>query len=641
MIEATAYRTLAEGRDGNPPRPEVLRDLVNDGALDPPWCFGRGDAPPRDCRDAAASNPLLFWPQPETDRPDAFFRRQFSDAGQCFHYMGTLGDALSDPLPGTDVPRALATRAIVRCNDLLDGLLRQVVVDGGPGTRRSGFGLYELMHAVGDSFSGSHTDRAETGVASLRVWKPIEKIAGLPTERSKKIPDSAFHKWDDHRDKTYVLEGGVEACETRTANPYDVPYECLSPEGESARRALAELLVVVRDLRLAQLAAPKGADTKPEASGAWRAYRTRWFTPVHACAGEECGARQPQEISPGTYAFLGLGTRYDPTAGVFDVGARASVLRYAEDINPFVYELAATLGYRAAKEGSGQGVFGISFDFVLPVGFKAAVGFTPAEVRTVFGGTGGGAEVVTRLLRFDYKLSDGVQLSLSAPLEVNWRKPRADWSFGAGLAWGLTSPRFAGGHTLLHHDEEVVRRDDAWVPPPAPYGRLGGRRPTLYAVSGISVADPPEGKIEGNDYGLGMLGAEVTWDRDRWGGRYAFTPAVALTAGRRSTTGESGYVTGTLSLGIRWFVLGPLGLSVTAVRLEYGPKTSGKDEADATLGAHGSPGDAYYFLAGSRIGVALRLGIFDLLVEGPTIAWDSQPFGAHEILGFRLGLRLK
>ena len=50
VIEATAYRSLVEGHDGQPPRPDVLRDLINDGALDAPWCFGRGGSPPGDCR---------------------------------------------------------------------------------------------------------------------------------------------------------------------------------------------------------------------------------------------------------------------------------------------------------------------------------------------------------------------------------------------------------------------------------------------------------------------------------------------------------------------------------------------------------------------------------------------------------------
>jgi hypothetical protein len=55
---------------------------------------------------------------------------------------------------------------------------------------------------------------------------------------------------------------------------------------------------------------------------------------------------------------------------------------------------------------------------------------------------------------------------------------------------------------------------------------------------------------------------------------------------------------------------------------------------------HGSPGNEYYLLAGSRAGLALRLGFIELLVDSPTIAWTAQPFGANEILSFTLGIRL-
>ena len=639
VIEALAYRTLVEGHGGAPPRPVVLRDLINDGALAPPWCFGRGDDPPADCRSAPDTNPLLFWPQPETDRPDAFFRRQFSDSGQCFHYMGPLGDALTSPLPGTSVPRGLATSSVVRCNDLLDDLLRQVVVDGGPGARRSGFGLYEMMHIVEDSFSGAHTQRAPGGVDYLRAWKPIEKIAGLSTERERQIPDEVFHKADDHRDKTYVVEGGAEACETRVDHPYDVPYSCLSEEGDLARQAIVELLVAVRDLRVGQLAAPPGTDTHPETSPAWRQYRARWLTAIHRCEGAECDVREPPEAAPGRYAFLGVETRLS-TPGTYDVGARGTVLRYAEDLNPFVYAMSASLGYEYQRASGNNGYAGLGLGLLLPVGLKAFIGLTPAELRIVYGASGGSLEMVTRLLRFDYAVSQDVGLSVEGPLVVNWVQPAVHWSLGVGVSYGLSSPHFVGGHSLVHHDETAGRRDDEWVPPPAPYGRLEGRRATFLAFVGGTATTTPDPAVEGRTYGYAVLGAEVGWGRDRWGGRFAFTPVVSLAAGMRNTSGESSYVTGTLGLGVRWYFLGPLGLSVTAVRVEGGAKVRGKSEVDGSSGVHGPAGSEYYLLAGSRIGLALRLGIVDLLVESPTIAWTSDPFGTNEVLGFRIGIEL-
>jgi hypothetical protein len=641
VIEAVAYRTLVEGYGGEPARPDVLRDLINDGALDTPWCFGWGDSPPGECLKAPAENPLLCWPEPESDRSDAFFRRQFSDAGQCFHYMGTLTDSLTDAIPGTSIPRALATSAVVRCNDLLDGLLRQVVVDGGPGTRRSGFGLYEMMHAVEDSFSFAHTERTPEGerVDYLRVWKPIEKIAGIPTERSSKIPDGVFHKWDDHRDKTYVVEGGEEACEKRTDQPYDVPYACLSGEGERARQAIVELLVLVRDLRRAQLAAPAGTDTRPEASPEWRQYRAKWLTPVHACEGAECAVRQPTEPIPGKYAFLGFDTRFQ-TPGTFEAAARGTVLRYTEGLNPLLYSVNASLGYQYRKDSGSAGVVGLGVGLVLPLGLKSTLGLTPAELRIVFGGSSGGFELLTRLLRFDHALSDHLVLSVEAPIAVNWAEPAVHWSFTVGISYGLFSPRVVEGQTLLHHEERTERQDAEWVPPPAPYGRLQGRRTTVGVIAGISVTTPPADAVEGRTYGLGMLGAEFTWDRDRWGGRHAFTPVLSLSAGFRNTSGDSTYLTFTAGLGVRWYFLGPLGLSITAVRVEAGPKVRGTGETDDSTGVHGAPGSEYYLLAGSRIGLALRLGVLELLVDSPTIAWTSEPFGAHEILSFTLGIRL-
>src|SRR5262249_163445 len=145
--------------------------------------------------------------KPLTDQPDAAFRRQFSDPGQCFHFMATLNDAATPAIEGSDIPRGLATSALVRCRDLLDDLVRQVVIDGGPGPVRGASGLYGLSPTIGDSFSGPPTGRRPDSHAidELRVWKPLTRLPGLTPEKVAAIPDSAFHKWDDRRDKTYMV----------------------------------------------------------------------------------------------------------------------------------------------------------------------------------------------------------------------------------------------------------------------------------------------------------------------------------------------------------------------------------------------------------------------------------------------------
>lgn len=645
VIEALAYRSLIEGRDGEPPRPEVLRDLFNDGALVPPLCFGWGASPPAFCADAAAANPYLDWPRPLTDQPDAAFRRQFSDAGQCFHFMAKLEDAESPAIPGTDVPRALATSALVRCRDLFDDLLRQVVLEGGPGTRRSGYGLYELMHAVGDSFSGSHTQRRADGeIEELRIWKPLTRLPGLSPEAVRRIPDSAFHRWDDPRDKTYVVaerrtpEG--RECKDLVGRPYTVPFECLSAEGDAARRALVQLLVVVRALRMERLADPANATGAPEKTEAWSVYKDAWFAPAYPCEDGECAERQPADPTPGAYGFAGVGTVYNSTRKFFDATANGMILRYSSGLNPFVYALAGQIGYRHYRDGGGAGLAGLELDLILPIGRRAAIGFVPAAWRVAFGGDRTGSELATEFLRFDYLLSDRLALSFRGPLEINWRRPAGELSLGVGLSYSFSSTRLAGSPLLQRTSEKETRRDEDWVPPRAPYGRLLGRTASWYAGTGVTTVETPPDAVEGRQYGDGSIGGLVTWDRDRWGGRFALAPAASLAVGARRTSGESTYLTGEAGVGLRWYLVRVLGLSVTPLRVEGGPKIRGDEELDASPGVHGALGGQYYLQGGSRVGVAFNAGIVDILVEAPTIAWSSHPFAAHEILSVQLSIRL-
>lgn len=644
VIEALAYRTLVEGHDGAPPRPEVLRDLFNDGALVPPLCFGWGDRPPDYCEQAKSSNPLLDWPRPLTDQPDAAFRRQFSDAGQCFHFMAKLEDAESPEISGTDIPRAMATSALVRCRDLTDNLLRQVVLEGGPGTRRSGYGLYELMHAVGDSFSGSHTQRRAGGeIEELRIWKPLTRLPGLAPEAVRRIPDSAFHKWDDPRDKTYVVANRRTAqgeCKDLVDRPYAVPYECLSPEGDRARRALVELLVVVRQLRMAHLADTAHATDSPEKAEAWRAYKDAWFPPAYPCEDGECAERQPADPTPGNYGFAGVSTVYNSSRRFFDAAATGMILKYSSGLNPFVYALAGEIGYRHYRDGGGAGLAGLELNLILPIGKRAALGFVPMAWRVAFGGERTGSELATGFLRFDYLLSERWALSFRGPLEINWRRPAGELSLGVGLSYSFSSTRLAGSPLVQRSSEKVERRDDEWSPPQAPYGRLLGRMASWYAGTGVTTVQTPEVAAEGRQYGDGSLGGMVMWDRDRWGGRFAWAPGASLSLGARRTSGESTYLTGEAALSLRWYLIRVLGLVITPVRVEGGPKIRGDEELDTSAGVHGSLGSQYYLQGGSLVGVAFNAGIVDILVEAPTIAWSAHPFAAHEILTVQLSIRL-
>jgi len=159
----------------------------------------------------------------------------------------------------------------------------------------------------------------------------------------------------------------------------------------------------------------------------------------------------------------------------------------------------ASVGYRHYSEGTDRdaGVAGFGFDLVLPVGHRLTVGLQPVALRYVFGGDRSEPEIVSRLLRFNYKLSDRLFLSVDATIEVNWLKPKVEWTLGAGLNWSPVSRRLSRGLDLGEKTERNERRDAAWVPPAAPYGRLLGRAPSWYVFGGDTTAETPANAVEG------------------------------------------------------------------------------------------------------------------------------------------------
>jgi len=644
VIEALAYRSLVEGSDGQPPRPDVLRDLINDGALVPPICFGRGLKPPKECRRAASENPLLEWPQPLTDRPDNNYRRQFSEAGQCVHFMGMLGDEASKPLKGRHVPRALATTAFVRCSNMLDDLLRQVVVLGGVGTRGSGYGLYELMHSVTDSFSYAHTERkpGTHQIDFLRVWGPIGTLA--MSRLSDYFAESPLqHDADDPRDSAYVrnfAEINGRPCKELTTLPYTVPNACLSEEGDLARQALVELLVVVRDLRKAQRDSPPATPTEPQKSEAWRTFKARWFTPVNACEGQECQAKQPAELVQPSGLLLGAGATFNPSRAFYDVTAHARLIEWSQQLSPFVLGLGVEAGYRRDYgTPANLGLVGAGLILELPFDRRSALGFSPLAGRHTFGGPGAGWEIVTQLLQYEFHATENISISVLAPIEIDWRQVRVDWSFGLVLGYTPSRKSVAGGHLIRGPDEEAERHDDQWAPEPLWYGRLKGREPTWFVfidATPIPISSPDSSAVGG----LWALGGRLMWDRDPWGGHLATSFGGSLEAGIRNTSYDTSYLTAAAAVELRWYFVKSVGLSVVPVRVEGGPKVRGIAVDDTAPGVHGSPPGQYYLQAGTRIGLTLTAGMVDLLLQAPTLAWQSHPFSTGEILTLRVELRV-
>jgi hypothetical protein len=643
VVEALAYRTLVEGFGGQSARPDVLRDLINDGALMPPVCFGQADS--EECREAPVANPLLQWPMPRTDWPDLNFRRQFSDEGQCFHFMAETADEESGPIPGTRIPRDLAVRAVVRCRDLLDRLTDAVVEVGGKQTRQGGFGLYELMHSVQDSFSFAHAQRqaGTRRIEFLRVWEPAGKLAG---GRLGMTYSASPTRHDSHepRDEAFIrnyaeVEG--RPCRDLVDFPYAMPYACLSEQGEQARQALVELLLTVHDLHVAWHAQP-APTARPSESAAWKAYKAKWLDAVHACAGAECDEKQPAMRLPASNFLMGLEGDYSPSAKAWGASLRGVLLQYSPEMNPFIYGLGARLGYaRNYGESLNVVTVGLDVDLLMPFGKTLLVGLTPAQLRIGFGPGTRGAEIASQLATVYWQPTPSLWLAFRGPVDVNWSRAEVGWAFGLTVGLAPSTQEVSPQSLIRPHEERAERHDDAWSPEPLWYGRLKGRVPSVYAMLAISAYTQPADAEPGTLYGYGGLGASVQWDRDRWGSLYPTAWGGSLIIGDRRTSGPASYLTAAASLEWRWYFLRILGLSVVPARVEYGARVTGLDYPDPSPFTHERTPRPYYLQAGSRLGFAMTAGLVDLLVQGPSAAWSSHPFQGGEILTFQIGLKLK
>jgi hypothetical protein len=529
---------------------------------------------------------------------------------------------------------------------MLDDMVRQVVIVGGVATRESGYGLYELMHAVTDSFSYAHTERkpGTHQIDFLRVWGPIGTLA--LTRLSDYFADSPLqHDADDPRDSAYIrvfAEFNGRPCRDLINLPYTVPYACLSEEGDLARQALVELLVLVRDLRRAQLGSPPGPATEPQSSEAWKKFKTKWFSPLNPCQGAECRAKQPAELVQASGLLLGAGATFNPSRAFYDVTAHMRLIQWSQQLSPFVFGLGAEAGFRRSYgTPASLGIVGTGLILELPFDRRSALGLSPLAGRYTFGGPEGGWEIFTQALQYEFHATENLSIALLGPIEIDWRRVRVDWSFGVVIGYTPSRKLVAGGPLIRPPKEAAQRHDDEWAPEPLWYGRLKGRETTLYLfvdATPIPRGSPTSTSVLG---GLGALGARLMWDRDPWGGRLPTAYGASLEVGLRSTSSDTSYLTAAGAVEVRWYFTRSLGLSLVPVRIEGGPKVRGIAISDGAPGVHGgSPAGQYYLQAGSRLGLALSAGMIDVLVQAPTLAWQASPFNTGEVLSLRLALRV-
>ncbi|MCP3142379.1 hypothetical protein [Pyxidicoccus xibeiensis] len=281
IIEAQAYRALAEGSTryddglgGEAEGRQVLEDLMEAGILKGARCFPVYSKE-RVCPPGEAARALDWWPRPWTGHSDMVFSRQFGPVGQCYHFLGRR----SDERLGQD--RGLGEVAFSRCMGTLRELMN--VVAGADPLLAHGLnnGIYELLHAVGDSFSSAHAERAEEGTGAvqwLRTWNMVPLFQRPnPTLR---------HDFDDARDQRFLDVSATAlaadpACEPDSEHPYTFKRECLSTEARAAVNGLRELLVVAWRVRNRMAGACRGQVPLecPDNLRDWEAYEARYLRP--------------------------------------------------------------------------------------------------------------------------------------------------------------------------------------------------------------------------------------------------------------------------------------------------------------------------------------------------------------------------
>jgi hypothetical protein len=620
VIEVMAYREMGTGPDS-----QVLAALIRDGAIEAPVCFW--DRSP-DCIERFESDPLAWWPAPHTDAADMILARQFSHSGQCYHFMAQQDDEGGphwvDPMNPRDphVTYGLMWDAYLRCTNQLEWIVWRVIqnpIDA----RKKARGMYELMHAVMDSYSRAHTERDYFGwspttgtdppIEYLKVWQPT---VGNPFAQSTL---SSRHEMSDDRDEHYIQPTHIEegrTCSTYVAHPYGMPPACLSQEGRLATNAIEDLMRLVVTMRAKKA-------TRLQVHAAWMAYVAKHLP--HAATLAQNPTRPIPAYEHETVPFFFFGTRAQstPQNGVFDGTLFGRYVVTSGAIDPLTLAIQAEVGTRSdfSQHSSGARSFMArqDIDAMLSLGNNLSVGFTPFSLDYTAGqNQPSRVGAVSRAIRVDLfeplHLSR-VAFSVWAPVEYSWLDAQLRWSVGFGISGGLLEHAPGVVHRAYGPSRKAREAGDvAWYPP-QPWDS------ELRSSSGPAVLGAYVGATAASVDGKIHEGIELDFHKRNWWGALNTLSYGFMLEDTLEFTNETAPHTslGAFASG-RWYLWSPFGLIVDA----------GVNTQDL------SPAQLHPWSFQSRGGLVLTISRLDIIIESPTV--PRYDWVANELLSARLSL---
>jgi len=557
VIEAVAYKRLlalarvpgtdASGRD-------VLAALIAARVLVEPPCFdvarARGGCSDRDPRTRARA----FLPVLGAGAADILIDRQVSARGQCQHFMAQPGDGLTPIDPRFGVPGGMVTAAYSRCVEILgvafSGLLRNPAL-----AQRRLVGTYALMHAIQDSFSTAHTARDGEGrIEYLLSWKLIDWPSYFAHGRAS-FPARTHHAITDGRDGEYLRRDGRADDGSPCGafhEAYATPESCLTPQARAAADAVVDLLVLAYELRARAAAEMREASlSSPDDLASWRAYVHKHLASAAVATDAPAPAGWP--AIPRADTFVGAqGAIADDG---WAAGLWAGRMFYGPAV-PFALAVSGAALFDSHPAGRGM-TAALGAGLYLPLIRRFAVGITPAGVSarcdprleacstTVFATLG---EVIV-------PLADSIWFGVQGP--------RWSWDERA-----LRGPLVAVALGWSHEQAPVEPITDpaeiaSWTPPdPSDVVEYRLGRVSWLAFGAAAAGSTTENRWIGG-------GVELRVERDRWGRRSGWAPALSLEVASGTMLGTNG-VTATLAPALRRYLLADrlwLGVAPAALRV--------------------------------------------------------------------------